>query len=184
MKTIICRGKSMRKLSDFIDVGKPLLVAPTMDYHKTLWGLAFANTLIKDNKSVKYLNLYETSDEVNKVWEEYNWGFGCLATEDDVYKKVCNIDEIIDCIEDEKPNVVIIDCIDSRFNFVNNYTELKNLFTKLESSSIKNNTAIVIISGAFPKLGEKEEMQDIELYFSKMIALKDANMVEIREIGL
>lgn len=184
MKTIICRGKSMRKLSDFIDVGKPLLVAPTMDYHKTLWGLAFANTLIKDNKSVKYLNLYETSDEVNKVWEEYNWGFGCLATEDDVYKKVCNIDEIIDCIEDEKPNVVIIDCIDSRFNLVSNYTDFKQIFAKLESVSIKNNTAVVVISGKFPELGEKKELDDIDSYFSKMISIKDANMVEIKEIGL
>ena len=184
MKTIVCNGKIMKKLSEFLNVGKPLLIAPTMDYHKTVWSLAFANSMIKDNKSVKYFNLYETSDEVNKVWEEYNWGFGCLATKDDVYKKISDIDEIINCIEDEKPNIAIIDCIDPRFNLVSNYTDFKQIFTKLESVSTKNNTAIVVISGSFPELGDRKELDDIDSYFSKMISLKDANMVEIKEIGL
>ena len=67
---------------------------------------------------------------------------------------------------------------------ISNYTDFKQIFAKLESVSIKNNTAVVVISGKFPELGEKKELDDIDSYFSKMISIKDANMVEIKEIGL
>ena len=52
----------------------------------------------------------------------------------------------------------------------------------MKSVSIKNNTAVVVISGKFPELGKKKELDDIDSYFSKMISVKDANMVEIKEI--
>ena len=64
---IIDNSIELNKLKEYIGVGRPLMLAPTMDYHKTLWGLSLANSLINDGKIVKYISLYDTAKDTKEI---------------------------------------------------------------------------------------------------------------------
>lgn len=182
-KPILDNGKELREIEKFITVGKPLLLAPTMDYHKTLWGLTLANSLIKKDKVVKYISLYESVEEAKKIWDEYHWGFGCPVVEEKRFIKLSSSNTVFDILKKEKLDVVIIDCLDSRFNLVDNYNDFKKMFEDFFINSIKNNISIVVISGIWPDF-VKKHMKDMQRYFSTILSIKDANMVEIKPIIL
>ena len=195
-KPIIDKGNELNKLSIFLNIGKPVLITPTMDYHKTLWGLTFTNSLLNENKRVRYFSLYETKDNMLEMIDKYHWGLKedvleSSEAEGTFVEDKKDIDDIVKIINEDKPDVVIIDYITNEELY--NVEKLKYTLENLTNTSKENNTAIVIIGGGNSgsidaKIKEqtaevKEELRNIiENGFYKTIALRSANMVEIREI--
>ena len=179
MKAIICSGKSMNKLDRYLKVGKPIMMGPTMDYHKTLWGLSLANSLINDGKKVKYISLYDTAEDTKAILDEYHWNFSSMELIDNFFVKVSNVKDIFEILKNEKPRVVLIDCIDKRFNFVDNYDDFRKMLEEFYMTSLIYYISIVVMSGIWPNFAVKH-MKDMGLYFSNMLSLRDANMVEIK----
>lgn len=195
-KPIIDKGNELNKLSIFLNIGKPVLITPTMDYHKTLWGLTFTNSLLNENKRVRYFSLYETKDNMLEMIDKYHWGLKedvleSSEAEGTFVEDKKDIDVIVKIINEDKPDVVIIDYITNEELY--NVEKLKYTLENLTNTSKENNTAIVIIGGGNSgsidakikeqTAEEKEELRNIiENGFYKTIALRSANMVEIREI--
>lgn len=195
-KPIIDKGNELNKLSIFLNIGKPVLITPTMDYHKTLWGLTFTNSLLNENKRVRYFSLYETKDNMLEMIDKYHWGLKedvleSSEAEGTFVEDKKDIDDIVKIINEDKPDVVIIDYITNEELY--NVEKLKYTLENLTNTSKENNTAIVIIGGGNSgsidakikeqTAEEKEELRNIiENGFYKTIALRSANMVEIREI--
>lgn len=195
-KLIIDKGNELNKLSIFLNIGKPVLITPTMDYHKTLWGLTFTNSLLNENKRVRYFSLYETKDNMLEMIDKYHWGLKedvleSSEAEGTFVEDKKDIDDIVKIINEDKPDVVIIDYITNEELY--NVEKLKYTLENLTNTSKENNTAIVIIGGGNSgsidakikeqTAEEKEELRNIiENGFYKTIALRSANMVEIREI--
>lgn len=176
---IIDNSIELNKLKEYIGVGRPLMLAPTMDYHKTLWGLSLANSLINDGKIVKYISLYDTAEDTKAILDEYHWKFSSMELIDNFFVKVSNVKDIFEILKNEKPRVVLIDCIDKRFNFVDNYDDFRKMLEEFYMTSLKYNISIIVMSGIWPDFAVKH-MKDMGLYFSNMLSLRDANMVEIK----
>ena len=190
-KAIMCSGKSMNKLDRYLKVGKPIMMGPTMDYHKTLWTLALANNSLKEKQSVRYISLYQTKEEALSIWDEHNWGFGCNVIDDNYFiDNISTIDEIIDIANKDKPVVLIIDYLDNRS--YKNVSDLEDILNRLREVSEKNNTAVVVISAALKPTDEEMTDENIkEKYrhvidnnFEHVLTVRDSNMVEIKEIGI
>lgn len=208
---IIDKGNELKELSKFLNIGKPILITPTMDYHKTLWGLTFTNSLLNDNKKVRYFSLYETKDNILEMIDKYHWRLKrdvleSSEAQDTFVERKKDIDDIVEIINKDKPDVTIIDYFTSEE--LGSVKKIKYILTKLTEVSKNNNTAIVIFGGGKPsekefkkvKLPdwfedneniEEDSEDDIEKIrdifangFYKIITIRPANMVEIRETGI
>ena len=195
---IIDEGNELKELYKFLNIGKPILITPTMDYHKTLWGLTFTNSLLNDNKKVRYFSLYETKDNMLEMIDKYHWRLKRDVLESSEAKGTFvddkkDIDDIVRIINEDKPDVAIID------HYTNEELcsgkDFQDILTELTNASMNNNTAIVIIGGVSNSTNEnnlkeksKEEKEEVrkivENGFNKIVSLKPVNMVEISEITI
>lgn len=160
---MIDKGNELKQLFQFLNVGKPLLITPTMDYHRILWVLTFTNSLLNEGKKVRCFSLYESKDNMLELIEKYHWHLRKNVLESReangtfvVGRK--DIDTIVEIINTDKPDVAIIDYfIDDD---IDNVQKLKYTLAKLTGASKKNNTAIVIFGGKSKKqVSKKKELQ-------------------------
>ena len=208
---IIAKGNELKELSRFLSVGKPILITPTMDYHKTLWGLTFTNSLLNDKKKVRYFSLHESRENMLEMIDKYRWKLKrdvleSSEAEGTFLEDKKDIDDIVKVINVDKPDVAIIDYFTSEE--LGSVKKIKYILTELTEVSKNNNTAIVIFGGGKPsekefkkvKLpdwfednenNEEDSEDDIEKIrdifangFYKIITIRPANMVEIRETGI
>ena len=211
LEPIIAKGNELKELSRFLNVGKLLLITPTMDYHKTLWGLTFTNSLLNDKKKVRYFSLHESRENMLEMIDKYRWKLKrdvleSSEAEGTFLEDKKDIDDIVKVINVDKPDVAIIDYFTSEE--LGSVKKIKYILTELTEVSKNNNTAIVIFGGGKPsekefkkvKLPdwfedneniEEDSEDDIEKIrdifangFYKIITIRPANMVEIRETGI
>lgn len=211
LEPIIAKGNELKELSRFLNVGKPILITPTMDYHKTLWGLIFTNSLLNDKKKVRYFSLHESRENMLEMIDKYRWKLKrdvleSSEAEGTFLEDKKDIDDIVKVINVDKPDVAIIDYFTSEE--LGSVKKIKYILTELTEVSKNNNTAIVIFGGGKPsekefkkvKLPdwfedneniEEDSEDDIEKIrdifangFYKIITIRPANMVEIRETGI
>lgn len=192
-KPIIDKGNELKEVFQFLNVGKPLLITPTMDYHKVLWGITLTNSLLIENKKVRYFSLYETEDNMLGLIKKHHWHLRKNVLRSREAKGTFiegkkSIDAIVEIINTDKPDVVIIDYFDNQF--VQNISQLEEALIKLKLSSIKNETAVVIIYGVDPSNEDIKKYGDavnevfrniLENNVHKIISIRDANMVQICE---
>ena len=211
LEPIIAKGNELKELSRFLNVGKPILITPTMDYHKTLWGLTFTNSLLNDKKKVRYFSLHESRENMLEMIDKYRWKLKrdvleSSEAEGTFLEDKKDIDDIVKVINVDKPDVAIIDYFTSEE--LGSVKKIKYILTELTEVSKNNNTAIVIFGGGKPSEKEFKKVKlpdwfegnenieedsddDIEKIrdifangFYKIITIRPANMVEIRETGI
>lgn len=191
-KPIIDKGNELFELAKFLNIGKPIILAVPMDYHRILYSLSFANTLINKDVKLRYFNIYDSKKDMFEVLKKYHWSFKCndlqgCKSKDTFVSNITKVDDIINCINNDKPDVAIIDYFDNKL--IKSIADLRENFIRLKEASIRNETAIVVIMSVnvVPSQEECEKYDDPLLLFkdtlmeniNMVLFVRDANMVTI-----